>query len=179
MSYTHLLYHIVFATKDRVRLISPAWEDELYRYLGGIVKNHGGEPIEINGMPEHGHLLVRLKQLSSLTPVLRNGVSDITRNLAGSGATARLPSASLCPKPCENTYRIRNCTTKNRRSRTSLRSCSVCIMSNTTRNIYGIDHACFTRWLISSIVFYRFRSAPPVAKVMIACVARSRERRKL
>jgi len=71
MSYTHLLYHIVFATKDRVRLISPAWEDELYRYLGGIVKNHGGEPIEINGMPEHGHLLVRLKQLPSLPDFMR------------------------------------------------------------------------------------------------------------
>jgi len=71
MSYTHLLYHIVFATKDRLPLISQTWEDELYRYLGGIVKNHNGEAIEINGMPEHAHLLVRLKQLPSLPDFMR------------------------------------------------------------------------------------------------------------
>ena len=61
MSYTHLLYHIVFATKDRLALISPTWDHDLYRYLGGIIKNHGGEPIEINGLPEQTHVLARLK----------------------------------------------------------------------------------------------------------------------
>ncbi len=59
MSHTHFLYHIVFATKDRAPLISDVWESEMYRYLGGIVKNLKGEPIEINGMPDHIHLLVR------------------------------------------------------------------------------------------------------------------------
>src|SRR5215471_11262793 len=71
MSYTHLLYHIVFATKDRFPLISPIWENELYCYLGGIVKNHGGEPIEINGMPEHVHVFARLKPLPSLPDFMR------------------------------------------------------------------------------------------------------------
>ena len=60
MSHTHFLYHIVFGTKDRLPLIGESWENELYRYLAGIVKGHGGEAIEINGMPEHAHLFVRL-----------------------------------------------------------------------------------------------------------------------
>jgi putative transposase len=60
MSHTHFLYHIVFATKGRLPLIHSSWENELYCYLAGIVKRHGGEAIEINGMPDHAHLFVRL-----------------------------------------------------------------------------------------------------------------------
>lgn len=61
MSHTHFLYHIVFGTKDRFPLIAESWETELYRYLAGIVKAKGGAAIEINGMADHVHLLVRLE----------------------------------------------------------------------------------------------------------------------
>jgi putative transposase len=60
MSHTHFLFHIVFATKERLPLISPAWEAELYKYLGGIIKNREGEAIEINGTPDHAHIFARL-----------------------------------------------------------------------------------------------------------------------
>lgn len=71
MSYTHLLYHIVFATKDRIPLIAASWEAELYKYLGGIIKNHGGEAIEINGMSEHLHVLSRLQPLPTIPDFMR------------------------------------------------------------------------------------------------------------
>lgn len=73
MSHTHFLYHIVFATKDRLPLIQPGWETELYSYMSGIVKNCGGRSLEINGMPDHGHLLTRL------TPTIK--FSDFMREL--------------------------------------------------------------------------------------------------
>ena len=60
MSHTHLLFHIVFRTKGGFPLINRDWENELYAYLGGVVKNHMGMPIEINGIADHVHLLVRL-----------------------------------------------------------------------------------------------------------------------
>lgn len=60
MSHTRFLYHIVFRTKGGEPLIGASWENELYRYLGGIVKGWKGIPIEINGMPDHVHLLVLL-----------------------------------------------------------------------------------------------------------------------
>jgi len=41
-------------------MISAAWENDLYKYLGGIVKGWKGVPIIINGMPDHVHLLVLL-----------------------------------------------------------------------------------------------------------------------
>ncbi len=61
MSHTRFLFHIVFATKDRIPLISRSWETDLYRYMAGIIKAIGGDAIEINGMSDHVHILVRLE----------------------------------------------------------------------------------------------------------------------
>ena len=71
MSHTHLLYHIVFGTKDHSPLISSTWKTELYKYLGGIIRNHKGVPIEINGMPDHTHILARLEPVEALSDFMR------------------------------------------------------------------------------------------------------------
>ena len=60
MAHTRFVYHIVFRTKGGEPLIDASWENELHRYLGGIAKGWKGIPIEINGMPDHVHLLVLL-----------------------------------------------------------------------------------------------------------------------
>lgn len=78
MSHTHLLYHIIFATKDRLPIIKKEWSGELHAYLGGIVKNLEGIPIEINGIDNHLHLLVRL------TPKI--AISDFMRELKASSS---------------------------------------------------------------------------------------------
>lgn len=78
MSHTHLLYHIIFATKDRLPIIKKEWSGELHAYLGGIVKNLEGIPIEINGVENHLHLLVRL------TPKI--AISDFMRELKASSS---------------------------------------------------------------------------------------------
>src|SRR5215470_2869909 len=70
MSHTHFLFHIVFGTKDRLPTIGD-WESELYKYLAGIVKNLGGETIEIGGTPDHVHLLVRLALNTSFPDFMR------------------------------------------------------------------------------------------------------------
>lgn len=58
MSHTRFLYHIVFRTKGGEPVIGATWENELHKYLGGIVKGWKGIAIEIYGMPDHVHLLV-------------------------------------------------------------------------------------------------------------------------
>jgi putative transposase len=70
-TFTNLLYHIVFSTKSRVPLIEGAWSDELYRYLGGIVRAEGGIVLEIGGPPDHLHLLLKLKPTVALSDTLR------------------------------------------------------------------------------------------------------------
>ena len=71
MSHTHFLYHIVFGTKDRMPLIRPEWEAELYAYLAGIVANLGGHSLEINGISDHIHLLLRLDARLAFADVMR------------------------------------------------------------------------------------------------------------
>jgi len=70
MSYTNLLYHIVYGTKERAPLINAGIKDDLHKYLGGIVRGLGCVPIEINGMPDHVHLLVRIRPSISVSEFL-------------------------------------------------------------------------------------------------------------
>lgn len=70
MSYTNLLYHIVYATKGRVPVITQDLKADLHAYLGGIVRGLDCVPIEINGMAEHVHLLVRVRPTISVSHFL-------------------------------------------------------------------------------------------------------------
>lgn len=71
MSHTHLLYHIVFGTKERQPIISSEWESELHSYLVGIVNNLGGRGLEVNGISDHVHLLVRLEPKLAIADFMR------------------------------------------------------------------------------------------------------------
>ena len=44
---------------------------ELYSYLGGIIKNEGGIPLEIGGMPDHVHIACKFKPADSLSILMR------------------------------------------------------------------------------------------------------------
>lgn len=60
-AYTQNFYHTVFSTKHRANLIMPAWEQRLYPFIGGIVRDLRCTLLAINGMPDHVHLLVRYR----------------------------------------------------------------------------------------------------------------------
>jgi REP element-mobilizing transposase RayT len=70
-TYTKLYYHIVFSTKNRSDFITPAIEDELHKYIGGIVRGIGGVCVEINGMSDHVHILAILPPKIALSDALR------------------------------------------------------------------------------------------------------------
>lgn len=70
MSYTHLLFHIVYGTKNRLPLIAESWESHLFKQMGRIVSANHGVPIEINGMPDHVHLLARIEPVISVSDFL-------------------------------------------------------------------------------------------------------------
>lgn len=60
MSYTHLLYHIIFRPRNSVPVIRIEHESVLYRYIWGFIKKQGGILYRIGGMPDHIHMLVQL-----------------------------------------------------------------------------------------------------------------------
>src|SRR6266436_9611222 len=78
-SYTNLLYHFIFSTKNRESLITDDKQPTLYDYMGGILRSHGGLSLEINGMPDHVHLLAKLRPDEAVSNVLR----DLKANASG------------------------------------------------------------------------------------------------
>jgi putative transposase len=70
-TYTNLLYHVVFSTKERRQFIVPAIEAELHGYLGGIVKGLEGRLLEVNGAADHLHLLLKLPPKISMSDAVR------------------------------------------------------------------------------------------------------------
>ncbi|HEY4233902.1 MAG TPA: IS200/IS605 family transposase [Lacipirellulaceae bacterium] len=70
-TYTKLFYHLVFSTKNRQRFITAVIEEEFYKYIAGILRNIDGSCVEINGMPDHVHILAVLPPKTSVSDALR------------------------------------------------------------------------------------------------------------
>ena len=68
---TNLLYHIVFSTKNREPIITAPIRADLYKYIGGIVRSEGGVLLEIGGIPDHVHLVVRFKAEPSVATMVK------------------------------------------------------------------------------------------------------------
>ncbi len=77
-TYTNLLFHIVFATKERYPFISQQYEERFYEYIGGVVRGLNGVCIEIGGMPDHVHIIVRLKPTLNVSKFLEQLKPAIT-----------------------------------------------------------------------------------------------------
>ena len=78
-SYHHLLYHLVFSTKDRRPFLDGEIGGRMHAYLGGALRSEGGIALEIGGTGDHVHLLAKLPADKSVSDVLR----DIKANASG------------------------------------------------------------------------------------------------
>ena len=78
-SYTNLLYHIVFSTRERRPIITDDRRPRLYEYVGGIIRNLGGIALAIGGIEDHLHALAKLRPDKALSEVLR----DLKANSSG------------------------------------------------------------------------------------------------
>ena len=58
-TYTQIHIHAVFAVKNRLSLIPKHWKEELNQYITGIVENNNHKLLQIGGMPDHVHVLIR------------------------------------------------------------------------------------------------------------------------
>src|SRR5690348_12652257 len=62
MSHTYCcsLFHCVFSTKDRRRVIPSSIQPRLWAYMGGVAHEHGMKALGIGGTEDHVHLLLSL-----------------------------------------------------------------------------------------------------------------------
>jgi putative transposase len=70
-TFTSLLTHLVFSTKDREPLIVSEMKQELYAYLGGLTRELKGKSYGINGTSDHVHMLISLPPVISISDALR------------------------------------------------------------------------------------------------------------
>jgi putative transposase len=78
-TYTQLYNHIVFATKYRRASIQAFWQEELHRYITGIVQNHDHKMLQINSMPDHIHMFIGMKPHQSLSNLVQIVKSDSSK----------------------------------------------------------------------------------------------------
>ena len=70
-TFSQIYIHVVFAVKGRYSLIHSSWEEELYKYISGIVRNKEQKMLAINGMPDHIHILIGMKPSCCLSDLVR------------------------------------------------------------------------------------------------------------
>lgn len=70
-TFSQLYIQVIFAVKNRESLIHSSWEEELYKYITGIVQKKGQKILAINGMPDHVHILIGMKPNCALSDLVR------------------------------------------------------------------------------------------------------------
>lgn len=69
-TYSNLLIHAVFGTKNGLPVLDSELKSELFPYMAGIVKNVGGLPIAVNGPSDHVHVLFVLPAPISVSKMM-------------------------------------------------------------------------------------------------------------
>jgi REP element-mobilizing transposase RayT len=70
-TFSQIYIQIVFAVKGRESSIQASWEEELYKYISGIVRNKEQKMLAINGMPDHIHFLIGIRPSCCLSDLVR------------------------------------------------------------------------------------------------------------
>ena len=78
-TYTQLHNHVVFATKYREAFIHSGWQEELHKYITGIVQNYEHKMLKINSMSDHVHLLIGMRPHQSLSSLIQTVKSESTK----------------------------------------------------------------------------------------------------
>jgi putative transposase len=84
-TYSQIHIQVVFAVQNRVSLIGNDWKDELYKYITGVIQNHDHKVLQINGMPDHIHILIGLRPTQALANLMKMVKQDSSKwiNLKG------------------------------------------------------------------------------------------------
>jgi putative transposase len=71
-TYTAIAYHIVFSTKGREPVLKADRREELFQYIGGILKNRQSHLHRVGGVEDHLHILTSLHPTVSLADLVKD-----------------------------------------------------------------------------------------------------------
>ena len=70
-TFSSLLSHVIFSTKNRAPLIDDELEPKLHAYIGGIIREVGAKALAIGGTADHVHILINLPSKLSVSELMR------------------------------------------------------------------------------------------------------------
>ncbi len=70
-TYSQLLLHVVFSTKNRTPWIADEIAERLYPFIGGIIRAEKGVLYEIGGIEDHIHIYLRWRPDGSVSDLMR------------------------------------------------------------------------------------------------------------
>ena len=66
-----ILLHVVFSTKYRKPSLLDDWRDDLFGYIGGIVKDHKSTLLRAGGIEDHVHLFLRIHPAFAISKTIQ------------------------------------------------------------------------------------------------------------
>jgi putative transposase len=69
-SLSRILIHLVFSTKNRERVLTPAVRTELHSYLAGTLNNLECPSLQVGGTEDHVHLFFGLSRTRTIADVV-------------------------------------------------------------------------------------------------------------
>src|SRR5215831_17969987 len=71
-TYTQIYIHVIFAVARRECLISKRHQEELNKFITGIIRNKRHKLISIGSMPDHLHMLIGMRPDVALSGLVRD-----------------------------------------------------------------------------------------------------------
>jgi len=78
-TYTQVHIQAVFSVQNRDCVIRKTWKIELYKYISGIILNHGHKLLAINGMPDHVHVFFGMRPTQTLSDLIQDIKGDSSK----------------------------------------------------------------------------------------------------
>ncbi len=82
-TFTKIYIQVVFAVQNRNALIKSTWEEELFKYMTGIINNKGQKMLAINGTSNHVHFFIGMKPACCLSDLVREIKKSSTEFIKG------------------------------------------------------------------------------------------------
>jgi REP element-mobilizing transposase RayT len=70
-TYTNILIHYIFSTKNHEKIITPDLQERLWAYMGGIARENNIKALAIGGVEDHVHLLLSLPSTLSIAKAIQ------------------------------------------------------------------------------------------------------------
>ena len=70
-TYSNILIHVIFSTKDRALTIGEDIRERLYQYMAGLAREECGRAWKIGGTDNHVHALLSIRADVSISEAMR------------------------------------------------------------------------------------------------------------